>query len=62
MDGKVSCSADGFAVSTAQRARPGYRSEGIEDVACVRVVVIDCGQGKGHDVIFWHHVVQKAVY
>lgn len=45
-------SADGTAVTTTQRARPGYRSEGIEDVACVRVVVIDWGQGKVHDVPF----------
>lgn len=57
MEGQVACmgetsSADGIAVSTAERARPGYRSEGIEDVACVRVVVIDWGQGKGHDVPF----------
>lgn len=49
--GKTRC-ADGTAVSTAQRAIPGYGSEGIEDVACVRVVVIDWGQGKSHDVTF----------
>ena len=57
MDGQVACmgdisSADGIAVSTAERARPECRSEGIEDVACVRVVVIDWGQGKGQDVPF----------
>jgi hypothetical protein len=57
MEGQVACmgetsSADRTAVSTAERARHGYRSEGIEDVACVRVVAIDWGQGKGHDVLF----------
>jgi hypothetical protein len=57
MEGQEACmressSADGTAISTAERTRPGYRSEGIEDVACVRVVMIDWSQGKDHDVRF----------
>lgn len=57
MDGQVACigetsGADGTAVSTAERARPEYRLEAIEDVACVRIVVIDWGQDKGHDAPF----------